>query len=191
MDGEIDARGLPCPQPVVNTRKALQQIEEGVITVLVDRRDASENVQRFARSQGCDVSVTESEGVYRLEIVKGGTCSCGAAASGQVVLIGSDRLGTGDSALGDKLMRSFLKTIDDGGFRPARLLFVNEGVKLTTEGSAVLDTLRELERKGVQIFSCGTCLEHYGLVEKLNVGLVTNMYDIVDSLLGAEKAIRI
>jgi len=191
MDREIDARGLPCPQPVVNTRKALQQIEEGTITVLVDRRDASENVQRFARSQGCDVSVTEKEGVYHLEIVKGRASSCEAATSGQVVLIGSDRFGTGDSALGDKLMRAFLKTIADGGFRPAKLLFVNEGVKLTTEGSAVLDTLRELEQKGVQILSCGTCLEHYGLVEKLNVGLVTNMYDIVDSLLGAEKAIRI
>jgi selenium metabolism protein YedF len=191
MTREVDARGLPCPQPVVNARKALQEIDEGTINVLVDRPDARENVERFARSQGCGVTVREEDGVYHLEIAKQGPRSAEPTTEGQVVLIGSDRLGAGDDALGDRLMKSFLKTIDDGGFRPAKLLFVNSGVRLTTEGSEVLDVLEELERKGVQILSCGTCLEHYDLVEQLRVGLVTNMYDIVDSMLAADKAIRI
>ena len=188
MNRQIDARGLPCPRPVINTRKALREIDEGTITVLVDRLDASEDVQRCARSLGCDVSVVEEDGVYSVDIVK----QPGAEWSvGQVILVGTDRLGTGDDALGRRLMRSFLSTVSDGGFRPARIVFLNDGVKLATEGSQVLDILEALERDGVEILSCGTCLEHYGLVEQLRVGLVTNMYDIVDSLLSEDKVIRI
>ena len=188
VNRQIDARGLPCPRPVINTRKALREIDEGTITVLVDRLDASEDVQRCARSLGCDVSVVEEDGVYSVDIVK----TPGAEWSvGQVILVGTDRMGTGDDALGRRLMRSFLSTVSDGGFRPARIVFLNDGVKLATEGSQVLDILEALERDGVEILSCGTCLEHYGLVEQLRVGLVTNMYDIVDSLLSGDKVIRI
>jgi selenium metabolism protein YedF len=191
MTRQVDARGLPCPHPVISTRKALQEIEQGEITVLVDRPDASENVQRFARGQGCDVTVTERDGVHHLEIVKRQAAQGEAKATSQVVLVGSDKLGTGDAALGSRLMKSFLATMCDAGPRPARMLFVNEGVRLTTQGSEVLDALGALEREGVEILSCGTCLEHYDLVEKLEVGLVTNMFDIVDSLLTGDKVIRI
>ena len=191
MSVEVDARGLPCPRPVVETRKALQDMEEGNLTVLVDRSDSSENVQRFARSQGCDVSVTEKDGVYYLEIVKRGAAQCGIMATASVMLIGSDVFGVGDRALGEKLMKSFLKTIGDVEPKPVKMLFVNEGVRLTGEGSEVLDTLESLEKDGVEILSCGTCLEHYNLIEKLRVGLVTNMYDIVDSLATADKVVRI
>ena len=191
MTRQVDARGLPCPQPVINTRKALQETEDDTITVVVDRLDASENVQRFARSQGCEVTVTGKDGEFTLDIVRGCAVHCETPTTGQVVLIGSDRMGTGDAALGTRLMKSFLATMCDAGHRPARMLFVNEGVRLTTEGSEVLDALTALESKGVEILSCGTCLEHYGLVEKLEVGLVTNMYDIVDSLLDGDRVVRI
>jgi len=191
MIKEVDARGLPCPRPVIETRKALQEMEEGTLTVLVDRSDSSENVQRFARSQGCDVSVTEKDGVYYLEVVKRCGVQCAAMATASIMMIGSDLFGTGDRALGERLMKSFLKTICDTEPKPVKILFVNEGVRLTTEGSGVLDTLASLEKDGVQILSCGTCLEHYNLIEQLRVGLVTNMYDIVDSLLTADKVIRV
>ena len=191
MTREVDARGLPCPRPVVETRKALQGMTEGTLTVLVDRADSSENVQRFARSQGCDVSVTDKDGVYYLEIVKRCDVKCAAMTTASVMMIGSDLLGTGDRALGERLMKSFLKTICDTEPKPVKMMFVNEGVKLTTEGSGVLDILESLEEDGVQILSCGTCLEHYDLIERLKVGLVTNMYDIVDSLVTADKVIRI
>ena len=191
MVKEVDVRGLPCPRPVVETRKALKELKEGTITVVVDRVDSRENVQRFARSQGCEVKVREKDGIYYLDIVKGETIQCEEVKSGAVILIGSDRLGTGDRELGEKLMASFLKTMCDNDPKPEKLLFLNDGVKLTVESSHVLDSLELLEKEGVQIFSCGTCLEHYGLVEKLRVGLVTNMYDIVNSLLGADKVIKI
>jgi len=191
MTRQVDARGLPCPHPVINTRKALRDIEEGSITVLVDRPDSSENVQRFARSQGCDVAATERDGVFHLEIVKHQAVQSDARATSQVVLIGTDQLGTGDAVLGKKLLKSFLNTMCDAEPKPVKMFFLNEGVRLTTEGSEVLDALEALENKGVEILSCGTCLEHYDLVERLEVGLVTNMYDIVDSLLSGDNVISI
>ncbi len=191
MMKEIDARGLPCPRPVVITKKALDEIEEGTLTVLVDSPESKENVQRFARSQGCQVNVTESNSVFSLEIVKGQNAAAEAKKSTDVVLVASDQLGTGDERLGEILINAFLNTLWDSDPKPARLVFINDGVRLTSEGSEVLETLELLEQAGVQIFSCGTCLEYYHLTEKLRVGQVTNMYEIVDSLLAAGKVIRL
>ena len=189
---EIDARGLPCPQPVINTKKALDEIEEGTVTVLVDSAESSQNVQRFAHSQRCQVEVTQREGVFYLEIVKGHPAQAEPERSGDVVfIIGSDQLGTGDRRAGEILMKSFLNTLGDSDHKPAKLILLNSGVRLATEGSEVLETLQLLEKHGVQIFSCGACLEYYHLKEKLGAGLVTNMYDTVNSLLAAAKVISI
>lgn len=188
---EVDARGLPCPQPVIKTKKALEAIEEGAVTVLVDSPESCENVRRFAQSEGCRVEVREREGVFYLDITKGQSGQAKPKESGDVILITSDRLGTGDKRLGEILMKAFLNTLWDYEPKPARLLFINNGVRLTTEGSGVLETLQMLEKKGVQIFSCGTCLEYYNLKEKLRVGLVNNMYATVDALLSAAKVIKI
>jgi selenium metabolism protein YedF len=103
----------------------------------------------------------------------------------------SDRLGTGDERLGEILMKAFLNTLWDNEPKPAKLMFINDGVRLTTEGSEVLDTLRLLEKDGVEIFSCGTCLEYYKLKDDLRVGKVTNMYETVHSLMDAGKVIKI
>jgi len=105
--------------------------------------------------------------------------------------ITSDKLGAGDDQLGAALIRAFINTLCNASTRPAKLLFINDGVKLTTEGSPVLDDLQLLAIGGVEIFSCGTCLDYYKLKDKLKVGLVTNMYDTVDSLLSAGKIIKI
>ncbi|MBE9513123.1 MAG: sulfurtransferase-like selenium metabolism protein YedF [Chloroflexi bacterium] len=188
---EVDARGLPCPQPVIKTKKALEAIEEGAVTVLVDSPESRENVQRFAQSEGCRVELQEREGVFYLDITKGQSSQAEPKESGDVILITSDRLGTGDKRLGEILMKAFLNTLWDYEPKPAKLLFINNGVRLTIEGSGVLETLQMLEKKGVQIFSCGTCLEYYNLKEKLRVGLVNNMYATVDALLSATKVIKI
>lgn len=188
---EVDARGLPCPRPVIETKEALEKIAEGSITVVVDSKESRQNVERFARSQGCTVTVSEKEGVFRLEIVKGQQTQEKSQKSSDVVLIASDRFGTGDDRLGEILMKAFLNTLWDANPKPAKLLFINDGVRLTTEGSEVLDALKLLADNGVEIFSCGTCLEYYQLKDKLKVGQVTNMYDTVDSLLSAGKVIKI
>jgi selenium metabolism protein YedF len=189
---EIDARGLPCPQPVIKTKQALEEIESGQITVLVDSPESRENVRRFAQSQGCQVAIREEDGVFYLDITKEVSPRAELKTGGsQVILITSDQLGVGDERLGEILMKAFLNTLWDYEPKPAKLLFINNGVRLTTEGSEVLETLALLEKKGVQIFSCGTCLEYYNLREKLRVGLVSNMYAIVDALLQATKVIKI
>jgi selenium metabolism protein YedF len=192
MNREIDARGLPCPRPVVETKKALDEIETGTVIVLVDNPESRDNVARFAGSRGCRVEVQEDDGVFRLTVVKETASEVQEEKEGTiVVLITSDVFGTGDRRLGEILMKAFLNTLWDAETRPAKLLFMNSAVNLTTEGSEVLETLKLLEKEGVEVFSCGTCLEYYSLTEKLSVGSVTNMYDTVDSLLSADKIIKL
>jgi len=189
---ELDARGLNCPIPVVRTKKALEGMEKGDLTVLIERPDGCQNVQRFAESQGCKVTVDEKDGLFYIHIHKEKTEQATLPKQRRdVVFITTDRLGTGDQRLGEILMKAFLNTLWDAELKPAKLLFLNDGVRLTTEGSEVLDSLRLLEEAGVEIFSCGTCLEYYQLKDELKVGLVTNMYDTVDSLLSAGKVIKI
>lgn len=194
--GILDARDMPCPEPVVRAKKALEKSADGKLTVIVNNPEASENVQRFAKSQGCNVQVNEKEGVFTLEIAREKPApqkiQTGNTVAGKIViLISSDQLGSGDEALGQLLIASFINTLPEAKTRPSKMLFINRGVMLTTEGSRVLDTLQKMEKDGVEIFSCGTCLNHYQLKEKLKAGKVTNMYDTVDSLLSAEKVIRL
>jgi selenium metabolism protein YedF len=191
MAREVDARGLPCPQPVINTKKALEEIEEGTVTVLVDSTESRENVRRFAQSQGCQVEITERDGTFCLTIAKGRSEQAELRKITDVILITGEELGTGDEGFGQKLMVSFINTLGEATTRPDKIIFANSGVRLTTQGSEVLETLQRLEQEGVQILSCGTCLEHYHLNDKLRVGVVTNSYEVVDSLLSAGKVIRI
>ncbi len=189
---EIDVRGLNCPLPVVQTKKALEEFKEGDITVLIERTDGCQNVKRFAESQGCKVSIDEKDGLFYIHIRKEKTEQTDSARqSRDVVFITTDRLGTGDEQLGAILMKAFLNTLWDASSRPTKIMFINDGVRLTTEDSEVLDVLQLLENEGVEIFSCGTCLEFYGIKDKLEVGQVTNMYDTVDSLLSAGKIIKL
>jgi selenium metabolism protein YedF len=190
----IDARNLDCPEPVILTKKALESLAEGQITVLLNSSESLENVLRFTRSQGCEVITTEAAGVYTLKIskVKAAPAKIDSAAENNtLMMIASDQLGSGDEALGQLLIAAFINALPEAKSRPARMLFINRGIFLTTEGSRVIETLKRLETEGVIIFSCGTCLNHYQLKEKLQVGKITNMYDTVESLLSAGKVIRI
>lgn len=191
MAREVDARGLPCPQPVINTKKALEEIEEGTVTVLVDSAESRENVRRFAQSQGCQVEITERYGAFCLAITKEYSGQAEQGKTTDVILITGEQLGTGDERFGEGLMTSFINNLGEVASRPDKIIFANSGVRLTTQGSEVLETLQRLEQEGVQILSCGTCLEHYHLNDKLRVGIVTNSYEVVDSLLSAGKVIKI
>lgn len=186
----IDARGLPCPQPVINTKNALEAIEKGTVTVLVDSAESRENVRRFAQSQGYRVEVTEQGAASRLAITKQTPGQAGDKRKGAVIFITGDRLGTGDEKFGESLMNGLINNLAEVTTRPEKVIFVNSGVRLTT-GSGVLETLKKLEGEGVQIWSCGACLEYYHLTERLKVGAVTNMYEVVDSLLTADKVIKL
>lgn len=190
---EVDARGLSCPLPVVKTKQALENTDEDCIKVIIERADGCQNVVRFAESQGYLCDVEEKDGLFNITITKA-TCDTFVErprATSSVIMIATDRLGTGSEELGKNLLRAFINTLPDAEPKPAKMLFLNEGVRLTTEDSDALDTLRQLEQAGVGIFSCGTCLDYYQLKDKLKVGVITNMYDTVDTLLSAEKVIRI
>jgi len=192
----IDCRGLACPQPVMTAKKALDQLKGGELIVIVDNTFSSNNVERLAQSQGCSVEVESRGEDFYLRIRKGKTSDTGESPGIEkevekiVVYINSNLLGVGDEALGLILMRSFLKTLLDLQTKPLRLILINSGVRLATEGSEVLEALKKLSGEGVEILACGTCLDFYGLKEKLRVGEVSNMYDIAQSLLGADRLIR-
>jgi selenium metabolism protein YedF len=199
----LDARGKTCPVPVVETRKALLADPAAPLRVLVDNRAAVENVRRFAQSLGRDVKVEEVSAT-EFHILIAGTAGNAALApaahapgsgaapvpAGTVVLFSSDEFGHGARELGELLIRTFVYTLKEVEPAPHALLFVNAGVRLTSEGSAILEDLCELAGRGVQVFSCGTCLDYYGLKEKLKVGGVTNMFSIVSLLSTADRVIR-
>ena len=197
----VDARGLACPQPVVLARKAI--LESGVekVCVVVDNDVSAENVQRMATSQGWDVSVEKMEEELHLTLSKGeppraaatgqpARCAEAPAESSQVVvLVTSNLFGTGEAELGRILMRAFIKTLKDLDPLPQKIIFANSGVRLTTAGSDLIDDLRELESGGVEILSCGTCLDYYGLLDSLEVGTKSNMYEIASSLVEADRVV--
>ena len=191
----IDCRGLACPQPVITTKQALDRLKEGNLIVIVDNSVSCNNVERFVRSQGCSVEIERKDQDFYLNILKREgqddvTLNQREKSKKVVVYIHSTLLGVGDEALGSFLMKAFLKTLMDLETKPSRLILINSGVQLASEGSKVLDTLQALSEKGVEILSCGTCLDFYGLKEKLKVGIVSNMYDILQSMLEADRLIR-
>jgi selenium metabolism protein YedF len=190
----VDVRGQACPVPVLRTRKAIETLEEGEIRVLLDSPVAAENVTRTAEELGCRVERTDNGGIVlsvRRERAAGAPAQPAAAETPVLVgYINRDRMGEGDETLGAILMKAFLQTIREMTHKPRKLVFVNAGVFLTTEGSEHIDTLRELGNLGVDIISCGTCLDFYNRLDKLRVGRSSNMYEIVEVLAGADRVVQ-
>jgi len=192
---EIDCRGKACPHPVLITKEALEKQRQGEWLIIVDNSTARENVIRFAKSQGCSVKAEEKGTDAYIHLQRGpGEEEKQVSTEGKtervIVYINSQFLGIGDEALGSILMRSFLRTLLELKTRPNRIILINSGVRLATEGSEVLETLQTLEQRGVEILSCGTCLDFYGLKGGVRVGVISNMYEIAQSLLEADRLIR-
>jgi selenium metabolism protein YedF len=193
----VDARGLSCPQPVVLAKKALESNKK--VKVIVDNDTALENIKRLAGKFGCDINVESKDGgIYEIQIIRGAdfnkdqdfvaTCESGAAKSGPfVVVIAEDKMGRGNDELGTVLIKAFLHTVAGQAKKPDAMIFYNTGVKLTVQGSDVLDDLKQLESEGVQILVCGTCLNYFEIKDKLAAGVVSNMYDIVETMSGAGR----
>ena len=185
---QVDARGLLCPRPIIMAKKALA--ENTHVCVLVDNETSVENLQKMAAVMGIESKVNVNEGFWAVEMVQN-------EIKGQeklhdkdtVIVIKSQFAGVGDDDLGSALMKSFIYTLTESEKLPATMIFYNGGVHLTTEGSPVIEDLRKLEAAGVEILSCGTCLNFYGLENKLLVGGVTNMYVIVEKQQNAGKII--
>lgn len=190
MKKEIDARGETCPKPVIMTKKELDKLDKGTIVTIVDNEVAKENVSKLAQSLGLEFSVDQpKENEYYIQINKGE----GAVAvvkelelsTQSTIAIGSDKMGSGEDELGSILMKSFIYTVKETTPYPANILFYNSGVYLTCEDSPVLDDLKALAENGVEIVSCGTCLDYYNIKEKLKVGTISNMYTIYEKMKNA------
>ena len=201
----VDAMGEQCPIPVVKATRALGELTEpGTIEVLVDNEIAVQNLTRLGASQGCAVQAEKKgEGAYSVCILVNSLpkqdnlpqedtpAACVPDARGEIVVaVGSAAMGQGSDELGTTLMKGFLFALGQLPQLPKTILFYNGGAHLTVEGSASLEDLKNLEASGVEILTCGTCLNYYGLTEKLAVGDVTNMYAIVEKLAGASQVIR-
>jgi len=190
----LDCRQDQCPTPVVETRKLLLAEPGEPLTVLVGDDTARENVSRMAESQGYGVSVESAEYGFALLLTPGSgpaTKSTSTPVAGKTIaLVTSDRLGSGDDELGAVLMKNFLITLLELDRPPEQVFFMNGGVRLTVAGADTLEALNKLACAGVDIASCGLCLEFFGLKERLAVGRVGNMLETVQALASAGRVIR-
>jgi len=195
---KIDCRGLACPEPVINTKKSLEVLpDDSILEVLVDSIASKENVIRFAKNEGLSVSDENIEdGATKITIVKGFACPIGSDEKeskflNKVLFLKDDKVG--DNELGNMLVVGFLKSILELPKLPKTIICVNKAVLLTTaeENSDVIQTLKALEKKGVEIFSCGVCLDFYKVSDNLKVGMIGNAYGTVDLLLNSEGTIAL
>ena len=201
----VDARGLACPEPVLLTKRAADA-GTGVFAVLVDDEVPLENIKRFCDGYNCSLAVEPLEGYWQLTVsppaggapaatglnVAGPDLAAVAAGGLQPVtmIIARNRLGDNEE-LGELLVEGLINTLPEAVNPPATLIFMNGGVRLTAEGSHVLPALRALEALGVEIKSCGTCLDYYQLKDKLRVGIITNMYETAEKITSGGKVVTI
>jgi len=196
MAETINAAGLPCPEPVIRTRKALQN--HNVVDVIVDNETALENVKRLGEKEGCTIDTApQSDGTWILSLtrkgvvkeVKGSAESTPSAKGQTVVVISEDRMGRGNDELGYVLIRGFIHTLLELDTLPDTLIFYNTGVKLAADDSEVIEDLKKMEGLGIELLICGTCINYFEITEKISTGIVSNMFDIASKMTEADKLV--
>ena len=203
MKKTVDAMGDPCPIPVVKTKKVIEEIKKqgGTVETLVDNEIAVQNLTKLGKSSGYSVTSEKlEEKKFRVEIqVQAGetaqeqaeaSCIPDSRRKNTVVVISSSCMGEGDPELGAALMKSYIYALSQQDQLPSTIFFYNGGVKLVCEAAPTLEDLKSLEAQGVELLACGTCLNFYGLSEKLKVGTVTNMYVIAEKMSQASLIIK-
>lgn len=205
----INCQNMPCPQPVMRLLQLLKNSRPAELEIIVDNQAGLENVSRFLRNKGYEPAHEQEGALWRIhahtdsagiatdadagsaENLSRYACPVAAEDMRTLVMIIAPVFGNGDDALGAKLMKNFLATLPEMGPTLWRIVLLNGGVTLAAEGSPALDQLRALEQAGVSILVCGTCLEHFGLMDKKRVGETTNMLDVVTSMQAAHKIVRV
>ena len=202
---KVNAIGDACPIPVVKTKNAIRELGgSGAVEVSVDNEIAVQNLLKMAKQKEYEAAFEKKSNTeYIVTInVNGGEVSDTKPVTKAtvksdeiklketIVVVDSDKMGDGDEEFSKTLLKGFIYALCSQDIPPAKILFYNTGVRLTTEGSASIEDLKVLEKAGAKIYSCGACLNNYGLTEKLSVGEVTNMYDIVSYLMEADLVIR-
>jgi selenium metabolism protein YedF len=197
----LDCTDLPCPQPVLRTKEALDQGATS-LEVLVDNEAAQNNILRFAATQGCHADCETLPGgkTVRIHIRAGEQAAPGAftaadftcaldAAAKMIYVSSSDTMGRGSEELGWALMQTYVQTIKDVEPLPRKIVLYNGGVKLVTTESGALDALKALQERGVEILACGACLDFFQLKSAIQVGQISNMHEIMSTMAGADKIV--
>lgn len=193
---EVNAVGLACPKPVINTKKELDKIDNGIVVVTVDNDIAKQNILKLSNSLNCESKIIKEEkDLISIEIKKGDNVIIEEQIKDELdnkcIFISSNKMGNGNDELGEILMKGFVYTLTESKPYPKSILLVNSAVKLSTENYDTVQNLKILEESGVEILSCGTCLDYYGLKESIKVGSITNMYTIVDIMKNSSQTISI
>ncbi len=202
MIDELDCRGLECPAPVLHVKNALEKWAPATIKVLVDNEAARQNVSRFLEHQSyqvnsqlqgeeCQVIGIRDEGAITADLTAAAVKQQEAGTKKIMVLVTGVHMGHGDDGLGDMLMFNFIKTLKEMGPDLWRVAFVNSGVSFTVEGSEAVPLLQELAGEGVQILACGACLAYLHILDKIQVGEVTNMLEIVTGMKLADSVVTV
>ncbi len=205
----IDGRGLPCPQPLILTKKAVDAEEADIIEVIVDNEAGRENIIKYAKHVKIEIiDLHEHEGEIHLildakahspqeqkemEDAPAPECLTEEASSpgSKTIFIRTDTIGTANRELGELLMRGFLYTLTEREEKPETIIFMNDGVRLAVKGSQSVENIKTLINEGVKILVCGTCLDYLHLTEDLEAGTISNMYDITETLMNAEETITL
>lgn len=199
----VDTSGLSCPQPVVETRQALKAGGFDELEVITDNEAAKENVSRFLTNSEVKINRIETMGKkfhifasvgkpVESEDFDSNAYPCSIPSKkGKTIFIAKDAIGSGSEELGQKLMKAFLYTLTQLENKPSCLLFMNGGVKLCTEGNDAISNIKTLLDGGTEILVCGTCLSYFGLTEKLQIGVISNMYDIAEHLVNDAEVVKI
>jgi selenium metabolism protein YedF len=198
----IDCRGMTCPKPLILTKKALNGLAAGQsIEILIDNETSKQNVERFLRDNGIEVSVIRDDGgCFTLKATKirrdalagdeQAYCSPSGTTRPHVICFTSDCMGNGPAELGAILMKAFVNTIKDVKPLPSHCVFYNTGVNLVVEGSTLIEPFRLLSEQGVVLLACGTCLDYFKVKDRLRAGTVSNMFTIMETLSAAGHVIK-
>jgi selenium metabolism protein YedF len=200
MNGKtVDARGMVCPKPLILTKTALTELAVGEeMTIFIDNETSKQNVERFLKDNGAQSLCMEKSGVFTLVVKKvqevlshpNAQSYCHPGKTAHVLLFRNDKMGVGPDELGAILMKAFINTIKDVLPLPSALVFYNNGIHLTVEGSPVVEPLKELEARGISVLVCGTCLDYFNKKSLVRVGTVSNMFTILETLSKAHHVIE-
>ena len=192
MNKKLNCMGMACPLPVVEAKKAIDEMEDGLLEIEVDNETCVQNLRRLAAKYDFTVaseSISDKEFLVKMEVKKDHALK-GKQEDSCTVVFSSDKMGEGDEELGKNLMKSFVFALSNVDPLPTAMVFYNRGAFMTSEDSPVLADLKNLEKAGVKIMTCGLCADYYKIKEKLGVGVISNMYEIVETQMESQKIIK-
>jgi selenium metabolism protein YedF len=199
----LDVKGKKCPMPLIETKKALKEINpEETLKIIIDNETSVKNVSHYLEDNGIRIEKSQRGDTWEIVVNKGEAdleqtvpeAYCSAPAEkddSYVVVFTKNRIGEGSEELGEALIGAMLNSLLELDKQPKKLIFMNSGINIVIEGSIVLHSLRDIEAKGVEIIVCGTCLDYFGKMDELAIGRISNMYEIMESMTGVGNVINI